>query len=251
MTTITTTDFTAASLDTTALDTPAFDTPSNTASVTTSTVSAGRRDGWAIFGAVAGAAGVVATLAGLQASEEIMDAAAKGPEVMELLNQRGYHIAVNAGFVVVLALLFTAAGWRRWATRRAPDSLPARVMSMAFTASAGAAMLGYGLYGSLSMYLDGGADAGTFPAEALYSVYAIVDFAPLIAWWGVTVAAVCMAWLALRERVLPRWMGVVSTIAAFIPLALLAGFGLPGMFGLVGPLWLTAISIGMVARRRA
>lgn len=249
-------DPTTSTLDT---STPAFDSSSRdgvTASATNGIASAAEpakapRDTWAIAGLIAGAAGVTATLGGLQSSQKIMDAAAKGDGVIDLLSQRGYHVAVNAGFVVVMALLFTAAGWRRWAVRRAPDSLPARVMSMAFTASAGSAMLGYGLYGSLSMYLKGGSDFGTFPREALYAVYAVVDFAPLIAWWGVTVAALCMVWLAFRDRLLPRWMGVLSAIAALIPLSMLGIFGLPGMFGLVGPLWLAAISIGMVARRRA
>ena len=78
----------------------------------------------------------------------------------------------------------------------------------------------------------------------------INDLAPFFAWWGVAVAAAGVAWLAFRERLVVRWVGAVSVVAALAPLAFLMATGLTGFAGVVTPLWLVLASIG-VARRRA
>lgn len=61
-----------------------------------------------------------------------------------------------------------------------------------------------------------------------------------------------MAFLSLREKVVPTWIGVVSAIGVLAPLAMLVMTGLPGFPGLVGPLWLVVTGIGLaVSGRRA
>jgi hypothetical protein len=82
--------------------------------------------------------------------------------------------------------------------------------------------------------------------------YTLLDFGQLLGWWGGMVAAGCVATLALRRvNVLPRWMGVVSVLFMLPPIAMAVGMGLPGFPGLVMPIWLVVISIGMLASRTA
>jgi hypothetical protein len=158
-------------------------------------------------------------------------------------------VGVVAGFVCVVALLFTAAGWRRWATRRAPSSLAASVVSLAFVASAGAMMIGYGLKGSMAVYLPGGMDHEGMSQEGLYAIFMFLDLGAWMVWWGGTVAALSAVWLAFRERLLPKWIGVVSALFALLPLGVLVGTGLPGLPAM-STIWLVIISVGLALSRR-
>ncbi|MGD9891985.1 MAG: hypothetical protein AB7U18_11925 [Dehalococcoidia bacterium] len=80
-------------------------------------------------------------------------------------------------------------------------------------------------------------------------MFMFLDFAPYIAWWGAAFAAIGIAWLSLRERSLPIWIGVVSALFALIPIAFMSITGLPGFPGVVDPLWLLIVSAGMALRR--
>ncbi len=227
-------------------------TSASTASRTTSTSarsSGSRRPTWALWGAVAGAAGFVATFLTDQSGQLQEADYLTGGAVVDKLESAPYHVGVVAGFVCVLALLVAAAGWRRWAARTAPDSLAARVVSMAFVASAGAMMIGYGLKGSMSVYLPGGMDHDIMSQEGLYSIFMFLDLGAWMVWWGGTVAALASVWLAFRERLLPRWVGVVSVLFAGLPLAVLAATGLPGLPAL-STIWLTVVSVGLAVSRR-
>lgn len=209
-----------------------------------------RRAVWALWGVVAGAAGLVATMlsdqSGSLAEEDYMIGAA----VVEKLESGPYHVGVVAGFVCVVALLVTAAGWRRWAAHTAPDSLAARVVSMAMVASAGAMMIGYGLKGSMAVYLPGGMDHEQMSQEGLYSIFMFLDLGAWMVWWGGVVAALAAVWLSFRERLLPVWIGVVSALFAVVPLAFLTLTGLPGMAA-VTSIWLAVVSVGLLVSRRA
>jgi hypothetical protein len=205
---------------------------------------------WALWGVGAGLLGIVATLLTEGARSLTPAEYLRGAEVIGLLDRSLYHIGVIAGFFAVTCLLFTAAGWRRWAERAAPASLPARVVSMAMVASAGALILGYGFKGSMAVYLDGGMDAGSMPREGLYVIFMFLDLGPYMAWWGAAIAAAVMAWLALRDRLLPLWIGLVSALFAIVPIGFLVLTGLPGFPGVVDPLWLAIVSLGMLFSRR-
>jgi hypothetical protein len=76
------------------------------------------------------------------------------------------------------------------------------------------------------------------------------DSAPYFAWWGVVVAAAGVAWLALRERLVVRWVGAVSVLAVLVAFVWLALTGLTDFGGIVGPVWFILASVGL-ARRRA
>lgn len=230
--------------------TPAPQTP-NVAQLAPAPLPRRRRGGWALWGAAAGALGLVATVItdpqGAVSSKEGLTA-----EAVDHVSRTGYHVGVVAGLVAMGCLLVAAAGWRRWAAERAPHDLAARVVSMAMVASAGAMMIGYGLKGSMAVYLPGGIDEGNFSKEGLFSLYMFLDLGSWMVWWGVTVAAVAMIWLSLHGRLLPRWVGFVSLPFVLAPLAFLFGTGLPG-FTAVDSLWLVVVSLGTAIgeRRRA
>ena len=207
-----------------------------------------RRAAWALWGVGAGLLGIVATL--LTTPDLSEEEYRSGAALIDQLDRMPYHVGVVAGFFAVVAVLFTAAGWRRWAELVAPASLPARVVSMALTATAGAMMLGYGFKGSLAVYLDGGLDEGMMASEGLYAVVMFLDFAPYIAWWGAAIAAAAMAWVSLRDGLLPRWLGVVSALFALVPVGVLVATGLPGFPGVVDPAWLVIASLAVAFGRR-
>ena len=175
----------------------------------------------------------------------------EGVGVVDGLERGGYHVSFVLGLVGVAALFITATGWRRWARHRAADDLAAGTIATALTATATINVIGYSLAGSLALYLDGGLDERTMSDEALFVNFAYLDFGTLFGWWGALVAAGCVAVLAFRRRLLPRWMGIVSVVAMAIPVGFAVFTALPGMPGLLMPLWLVAISVGMVFSRTA
>ncbi|MDQ3874563.1 MAG: hypothetical protein M3322_03280, partial [Actinomycetota bacterium] len=73
----------------------------------------------------------------------------------------------------------------------------------------------------------------------------INDTAPWFGWFGVIFAAVLCAWLGLRQRALPLWIGALSAIAALIPVAIMVVSGAVAIAGLIGPLWLLIASVGL------
>jgi hypothetical protein len=165
--------------------------------------------------------------------------------VIASLHRWPYQVAVIAGLCAVACMLATASGWRRWAAERAPGNLAAETVGKAMGATAGAMMIAFGMLGSLAVYLHGGINQHMFSRDGLFSVYMFVDFAPYVAWWGATVAAAALAWVAFRNRLVPRWLGAASVAAVAIAVVPLLLTGLPGMPGVVGPFWLLVVSVGM------
>jgi hypothetical protein len=206
---------------------------------------------WPLWGAAAGLLGGVGHL--FTAPNLSDEEYASGAGVIDALDRTSFHIGVVAGMLAVFCLLVFAAGWRRWAAAAATTSLAAGVVTLALVASAGAMILGYGMKGSLAVYLPGGIDEGSFPAEGLYATFMFIDLGPFMAWWGVAMAAAAVGWLSLREHVLPLWIGVLSALFVLIPLGVLIATGLPGFPGVVDPLWLiiTSVDLAVMLRRSA
>src|SRR5215203_5831166 len=174
---------------------------------------------WPLFGV---AAGVLGAIGHLFTEQNLSDEErASGAAVIDALDRTSYHIGIVAGMAAVFCLLSFTAGWRRWVASYAPDSIAGEMISLALVASAGAMLLGYGFKGSLAVYLPGGMDGETYPNENLLSVFMFNDFAPHIAWYGVAMAAIGVAWFSLREHRLPVWFGIVGAVFAVVPITFL------------------------------
>jgi hypothetical protein len=213
-----------------------------------STYSVTRAWHWPLWGAAAGIFGAIGHIfTNLDISEEER---ASGVAVIDALDRTNFHIGIVSGLAAVFCLLVFAAGWRRWADAEMPESLAGNVVTFGFIASAGAMILGYGFKGSLAVYLQGGMDEGSYPNENLLSVFMFDDFAPYIAWYGVAMAAAAMSWVALRERRLPMWIGIVSVIFVLLPVGFLVATGLPGFPGVVDPFWIVIVGIGLALSLR-
>jgi hypothetical protein len=205
---------------------------------------------WAWWGIGAGVLGIVANLVTDPITSLTTAQKQQGPAVLGLINRADLQIGAVTGFLAVACVLAFAAGWRQWSERHGAPTSAARLVGLALAASAGAMIIGYGIKGPLAIYLPGGINANTYPRAGLYSILMLNDSAPYFAWWGVVVAAAGVAWLAFRERLVVRWVGVVSVLAVLAAFAWLALTGLTDFGGIVGPVWIILASVGL-ARRRA
>ncbi len=204
------------------------------------------REPWLWTGAAAGVLGILGTLAfdihipgdGTSGDLVTMD-------IVGAIDQQKAHFSIITGFLAVTFLLVFAAAWRKSIESRLPDSLAARIVSQALTAAAGALSLGYGWKGATAIYHADGMDAGTYDDLGLYIYYILNDFGSYIGWFGVTVAAGAVAWMSLKERVLPLWVGVFSCVPVLAVLAFTGGTGLPGFPGVVSPMWMAVAFAGM------
>lgn len=198
---------------------------------------------WPLWGTAAGILGATGHVFSLQnPSQAELDS---GAGVIATLERGNYHLGIVAGLAGVFCLLVFAAGWRRWAAAVAPGSLAGGMITLALTASAGAMILAYGFKGALAIYLADGMDEGTFPAGNLLTFFMFDDFSAFIAWWGVAMAAAAVAWIALRERRLPLWIGALSLVSVLVPVAAVGITGLPGVPGLIDPLYLVILGPGL------
>jgi hypothetical protein len=212
------------------------------------TVGNRTRSRWAWWGVAGGLAGLAATML-TDPQGSLTDAQRHtGAQVLALVGHTGYQTGAVLGLAATACVLVMAAGWQRWARRVAPTSLPAGVVSGALVASAGAMIIGYGLKGSMAIYLPGGLNADEFARSSLYPLFMMNDLTPYFAWWGIPVAAGAVAVLGLR-RTVPLWLGVLSLVALLPPVVFLVATGLTAYAGIVGPVWLALVSIGLVVHR--
>lgn len=205
-----------------------------------------RRSTWALWGTAAGVLGLVTNMVA-QPSVSAEDRI--GSAIMDEVTRGTYHAGAISGFGVVVCLLFFAAGLARWGQRQASDSLPLRVAPLALVASAGALIASYGVKGQLAAYLDGGFNETAYPQADLYTYFLMDDLAGFFSWWGVAVAAGCLAWLSFRERLVVRWVGALAVLAVLAPIGFLVAFGFTGFAGVITPLFLIPAGIGMALRR--
>jgi hypothetical protein len=202
-----------------------------------------------VFGVIAGVTGFASALVALSNGVSEEDARA-GVAAIDELNRNTYYISFLLGLVSIAALLVTAAAWRRWANDRAPRDLAAGTIGGALAATATVNIIGTALAGSMAIYLPGGSDEGWLSRDAIFVNYTLLDFGQLLGWWGAMVAAGCLAATSLRKsRLLPRWMGIVSVVLMLPAIVFAVATGLPGFPGLVMPIWLVVISLGMMRAR--
>ncbi|MGN6482873.1 MAG: hypothetical protein ACTHMX_00585 [Thermomicrobiales bacterium] len=202
---------------------------------------------WPLAAVAAGLLGIVATFL----TDLHIEPPPNTPTTASLVWQVSYrtaHVSIVTGYLAVGFLLLLAAAWQRHITTRHPDSTAARLVALGLTSSAAALTLGYGWKGALAIYLPGASEANTFDLQGLYIYYLLNDFGSFIGWLGVVVAAAGVAWMGLRERTLPLWLGIVSVLPPLGVAAFVGAVGLPGAPGLFAAIWLVVAGAGLVLR---
>lgn len=217
---------------------------------TTNSTGAARRSTWALWGSAAGVGGVLTNLVFTQTPDEKLRSSGDAAAIVDVLSRTNYHVSAITGFATVVCLLFFAAGLQRWARAQSGDSLALRVAPLGLLASAGALIAAYGVKGQLSAYLEGGFNETSQTVEGRYFFFLLDDLAGYFGWFGVTVTAGCLAWLAFRERLVPRWIGALGAIVVLAASLFLLAFGFTGFSGIAAPVFLLVVGIGM-SRQRA
>jgi hypothetical protein len=207
---------------------------------------------WPLVGVAAGIFGVIGTfitdihVEGDGTRGDVVTMADVGK-----IDQQLAHFSIVSGFIAVTLLLALAALWRKAIEPLAPGSVAARIVTQALTAAAGALSLGYGWKGASAIYHNDGMDSGTYDEMGLYVYYILNDFGSYIGWFGVTVAAGAVAWMSLKERVLPLWIGIWSLVPVLAVVGFTGGTGLPGFPGVVSPIWMVVAFTGLALTRLA
>jgi hypothetical protein len=211
-----------------------------------------RRERWPLVGVAAGLFGILGTLVtdihveGDGTRGDVVTMADVGK-----IDQQLAHFSIVSGFIAVTLLLALAALWRKTVEPLAPASVAARIVTQALTGAAGALSLGYGWKGASAIYHADGMDADTYDEMGLYVYYILNDFGSYIGWFGVTVAAGAVAWMSLKERVLPLWIGIWSLVPVLAVIGFTGGTGLPGFPGVVSPIWMVVTFAGLALTRLA
>lgn len=217
---------------------------------TTPTQGTARHATWALWGSAAGLCGVLTNMVLAPTVDEAVRAKADPTAVVAELSQGRYHLTAITGFAAVVCLLFFAAGLQRWGRAQASDSLALRVAPMGLLASAGALIAAYGVKGQLAAYLEGGFNDSSYGTEQEYFFFMLDDLAGYFGWFGVTVTAGCLAWLAFRERLVVRWVGALGALVVLAAAVFLLAFGFTGFSGIAAPVFLLIAGVGL-SRQRA
>lgn len=202
------------------------------------------RSRWPLIGTAAGLTGVIATLV-----TDIHPADRATVDIVEHVSRTTAHLSIIAGYVTVALLVVLSAAWRRHVEPRAASSVAADVVPSSLLVSAAALTLGYGWKGAMAVYLPGGMDAGAFDKDGLYVLYVLNDFGSYIGWLGVTIAAAAIAWMALLDHTVSRWIGVVALVPVLAVTAFTVGTGIPGFPGVVSPLFMMIAFTGLAFGR--
>jgi hypothetical protein len=207
------------------------------------TSAATSRPRWPLHALAAGVLGFLATM--------VLDGRTSGSDVamseklFEDLSPLPYRLSMLAGYAAVVALILLAASWRRHVEPRLTGSTAAHVVPLGLLASAAGLTYAYGWKGALGLYMPGGVEEGSYDQQGLYVYYMLNDFGSFIGWLGVVVAAGAVAWMGLRERTVSKWIGVVSVLPVVQTTLMLIGLGVPGVPGLLAPIWLVVLGIGL------
>ncbi len=204
---------------------------------------------WALAGVGAGVAGI-ASIVGSSLSGAIYDedyygdpealAAAYGDLLPQVLL---FHTATMVS--CVLLVVFAAGLHRQLRHRVGADSLVPGVAVGGLGLTAVALLMGAGLTTEF-LFVDDLPDGAVLPeAVAIFGHW--IGTIPWL-WGGAGLTALAM-FVATRRGAYPRWIGLTSLVLGGLT-ALFRVSPLQYMAGMTGPLWLTAISVGLVLSRR-
>ncbi|QBR90963.1 hypothetical protein [Nocardioides euryhalodurans] len=209
---------------------------------------AASRPRWPLLAAAAGLTGLVATMVldGRTVSDE---GATLDHQLFVDLDPLTFRLSMVFGYLTVVLLLVLAATWRRLVEPRLAGSTAAHVVPLGLLSSAAGLTYGYGWKGALGNYLPDSFEPHAFDDTGLYVYYVLNDFGAWIGWLGVVIAAGAIAVMSLKERTVPRWIGVVSLVPVLQTTLMVAGLGVPGVPALLGPAWLAVTGLGLYLGR--
>jgi hypothetical protein len=234
------------------------DTTNGTAvrgALTTAPTASRRPTAWRVSGIVAGVAlfafpqlGLVGT--GTDEGDRI--AAAGAGAMSDAAAKVGVQIQVGASlcFLGAVLLVVFGTGYARRLERR----LPAGHLLVAATRLATSAALGgLVLVGGLKLAIRGAlpdhGDHHMYVKDTVGGLVTYVEQLQYVPLWAFVPVLVGSAVVAFRDRVLPRWFGVVSTLFAVGAVVFLTVLGLPYFAGLAIPLWLIAAGLAGIRER--
>jgi hypothetical protein len=206
------------------------------------------RPRWALVGLAAGVAGLVGVGASIATGavyeEEIAgDAVAITDRLSEMVPQiLVFHVAT---MVSALLLVVFAAGLRRELVHRlGAETLLPSVAANGLMLVAVAQLMGTGL---TTEFVFGVSDPDLLVPETAAFFGHWIGTIPWV-WGGAGLTALALAVAALRHGAFARWIGWTSAVLGGL-VTLFAVSPLQYMAGMVGPLWLTLASAGLVLSR--
>lgn len=221
------------------------------------TKSTRRLSPWRVSGAVAGVALFAFPNLGMVGDgtdEGARTAAAGAGAVAEAAAKVGVQMQVGASLCFLGAVLLVIFGTGY--ARRLRERLPSGHLLVAATRLATSAALGgLVLVGGLKLAIRGALpdhmDHTMYVKDSVGSLLTYVEQLQYVPLWAFVPVLVGSAVVALRDRVLPRWFGVVSALLALGAVVFLTVLGLPYFAGLAVPVWLLAASIAGTRERSA
>lgn len=163
------------------------------------------------------------------------------------------QLGATLGLVGLAASLVFLVGLTRFHARHAPHR-EGLVEALRWTSIA---FLGAGTIGVLLRYVaasgvPGGTDSAFYTPEAAVTLSVLADQAGFGAFLPGLAVMTVVGLLAVRDRVLPRGVGVVALVLAAASTAATVVLGLPYSAGLVWPLFAVVVGVtGLVTRRAA
>jgi hypothetical protein len=209
---------------------------------TTDLAPRGPRAKWPLIASAAGVLGIIGTMVtdGRKEYEVTFS-----HQLFVDLDPMTYRASLVTGYLAVVLLIVLAAVWRRRVEPRLPNSTAAHVVPMGLISAAAGLTYGYGWKGAMGLYMPGGNEDKAFDDTGLAIYYVLTDFGAWIGWLGVVVAAGAVAWMALKERSIARWIGAFSVLPVLQTTLMVVGLGIPGVPALLGPLWLVVTGLGL------
>ncbi|HEU4676135.1 MAG TPA: hypothetical protein VFS29_09120 [Motilibacteraceae bacterium] len=248
----------SATVSATASTTPSLtstSTPTSTAPTTepvTGTARSLAKAPWVWSGAVAGVGGVVAMLV-LNMPFPTEQQAAGGVETVydALDGQKAVQIGASLGFVVAWALALFSVGFIGHLRRVLPqDSVLPALVRVALTASVGAMFIGFGARAAAAGGMPGGIDHGFYTHADTVVISTLAGQLQWVGWQGVCLAMAATAVAAFRHRAMPKWVGAIGALLTLAVAGMTLVLCLPYSAGIAGPVFLTALSVGLLITRK-
>ena len=208
---------------------------------------------WPIAGIVAGIAALASTTVlgpAFITDESIYRA---GPEAVyeELGGQLLTQLGAASGYLAAALLIPFGIGLVRTLARRAPDRVGlVLALGVALAAGVASTVSAYAMKSVLASGLPGHGDSGFYTQVDTAVAYTFSGQLQYAGWLPVVGAAGLIGVLVLRDRVMPRWIGVFSAFIAVAVATVTIAFNLPWSAGLVAPLWLIAVAVAVLRLRR-